>query len=230
MPKSVLGELDGYRDDVFLLIFSLADIYVARSKEGSKVKEAAVKLQEILQKYSRKIVDKHHYAETALIDSFMDDCQAEMTDEARGLIPGLEDALTALDAAQSAFKQAQAARDHFLSHRPKTATELTPGYLDFYNNVFLQYAAIRAYTDKGEYLLYYEDLCQVVDHANAVEREHRKAVAKLNRAKKEAEDLSSDVDENQGSGVNDVTPDAEVLQDAGSEPDGGASDESRPMV
>lgn len=246
-PKFMLGAKDASRDNGFLMVFSLADAYARYIEFDQQVGEAGLKLQKLMQHYSRRLTQKSMAIETGDIESLLTDIKDKITQDELDLMPGVEAAIDILKKTHADFAQAQQKSDGYRENHPATASSMKQDLLNFINHKFLPYLSFRADTDGNDFKALYDEIAGSIKAANTQAKLRRKQITALNKAKKEAEkqgvtdgagsstskpvkDEPSDPGQGKQPGTGgDVTPDqpdAEINPGSGSD----SGDDSRPMV
>lgn len=235
-PESELGKKDSERDNIFLLLLSMAKAYARYSGAKANIGAQGKRLLRMILNYTSRLVYKGQQIETGDLTSLLNDIKAGFDDTQFGLMPGVKDAVEELEKANDAFTSAFQNSIVYQANLTPCATALTKDLRDYINRIFLPIVASLALYADEEFKALDNELSTMIDRAN------KAAWARVKQMQKEREEAkkeqSGDAKPSDGKtpdeGVQTTDPDAEIKTPTGSgsgnDPQDPDSDESRPMI
>jgi hypothetical protein len=173
IAESDLDNHDAGRDGVYRSLLYLAKGYLHHP--DAKIREAAMGVDTVIDKYGFDLVNEAYGAQSALTESFLEDMAKPEVASKVELLPGLKDLAIQLDNEQTKFKTAEAAWNNARSEGQlsKSATSVKRELLKAVNEKMVVYLRAMIQLNPEQYTNICSKTAILIDSANSIVKRRR---------------------------------------------------------
>jgi hypothetical protein len=172
--ESDLEEKDEVRDNGLRSLVYLVQGFTHHPDPA--VKAAAVKVDDVLDRYGLSVTDESYSTESSLINSLLTDLAKPNMQEAIAALSGCAELIAALRAAQDDFEQARIAYEAEKAQEgtEANATTLKKDVTDIINNRIVVYLNAMMLVDDAAYGAFGRTVAEIIDENNEMVKRRRK--------------------------------------------------------
>lgn len=171
---SNLEEKDEIRDTKVQAINYLINGFVHHP--DPTIKEAAVKVDDVYEKYGLSITRQNYGAETSLVNSLLIDFAKPDLQPSIEALPGMGQLITELTNAQAEFEVARVKYEDVIGEELKeiNATKLKKTVTDIINEDLVEYLRVMVKVDETKYSNLYSTIAKIIFDNNEMVKKRRK--------------------------------------------------------
>jgi hypothetical protein len=172
--ESDLEEKDEVRDNGLRSLVYLVQGFTHHPDPA--VKAAAVKVDDVLDRYGLSVTDESYSTESSLINSLLTDLAKPNMQEAIAALSGCAELIAALQTAQEAFEQTRIAYEEEKAQKgtETNATTLKKEVIDVINNQLVVYLDAMMLVDEATYGAFVRTVAEIIDATNEMVKRRRK--------------------------------------------------------
>jgi hypothetical protein len=172
--ESDLEEKDEVRDNGLRSLVYLVQGFTHHPDPA--VKAAAVKVDDVLDRYGLSVTKESYSTESALINSLLADLSKPNMQEPVAALSGCAELIAALQTAQEAFEQTRIAYEEEKAQKgtETNATTLKKEVIDVINNQLVVYLDAMMLVDEATYGAFVRTVAEIIDATNEMVKRRRK--------------------------------------------------------
>lgn len=172
--ESDLEEKDEVRDNGLRSLVYLVQGYIHHPDPA--VNGAAVKVDDVLDRYGLSVTKESYSTESALINSLLADLSKPNMQEHVAALSGCAELIAALQTAQDAFEQTRIAYEEEKAQEgaETNATTLKKEVIDVINNQLVVYLDAMMLVDEATYGAFVRTVAEIIDATNEMVKRRRK--------------------------------------------------------